>query len=186
MYKRHPPIPTTHPAMSCVIEKKIDLLSLLSPELLSRVGTFLPEESPLIGAMATVNAGCKAVFQDQSRVIADNRRYEQLRAWVVDQMVNDEGYHYEVLDKIVNIEDDMYDDGSYIGVFVHDIKATSILYLFRGDGNSVVLSPSGAFKAWDNMEIYNEDDWETLYPWLDLVDLINFDVDLVDLFTLDD
>lgn len=167
--------------MSCVIEK-IDLLSLLSPELLSRVGTFLPEESPLIGAMANVSVSCNAVFQDRSTVIADDRRYEQLRDWVVDQMVNDEGYHYEVLDKI---ENDIYDDGSYLGVFVHDIKATSILYLFRGDGNSVVLSPSGAFKAWDNMEIYNEDDWETLYPWLDLVDLINLDDDLVDLFTLD-
>ena len=134
------------------------------PDLLARVGQFL--HSPLIGAMATVSVSCNAAFQDQATELAEERRFEQLRDWVVERMQEDEGYLYEEIEGV----------GSYFGVFVHDLKATATLYLFRGRGHSVVLSPSGAFAAWDNMEIRCEEDWEVLCPWLDLVDLIDLDV----------
>ena len=135
-------------------------------DLLSRVAKFLGK-SPLIGAMENVSVSCNMAFQDQSTEIADEKRFEQLRDQVIEAM-EDEGFLYEVNEEC--------DD--YFGFFVHDLMDAKVLYIFRGYGHSVVLSPTGAHSAVDNVHIYSMADWDILQPWLGLGDLMELDADI--------
>ena len=136
-------------------------------DLLSRVAKFLPEKSQLMGALANVNVSCNMVFQE----ISDEKRFEQLRDMIIKAM-EDEGYMYEVIEGCQ----------SYFGVFTlfgsEDPEDIQLLYIFRVYEHSVVLSPTGALSAWDNMHIYSKEDWEMVCPWLGLGDLMDLDADV--------
>jgi hypothetical protein len=79
----------------------------------------------------------------------------------------DSGFFYQS-------DDDDRDDASdtFFASFVHEFYTDVVLYMWRGEGHSVVLSPSGAWGA-DNMHIYSKEDWDMHAPWVELADLMD-------------
>ena len=135
-------------------------------DVLQHLAQFMPEKSPLFGVLASVSESCNEAFQDMATEIGDEKKFLELKNFVSEELV-DSGFYYQS-------DDDEQDDASdtFFATFIHEYYTDVVLYMWRGAGHSVVLSPSGA-RGVDNMHIHSQKDWEMHAPWVELVDLVD-------------
>jgi hypothetical protein len=134
-------------------------------DVLQHLGTFIPEKSPLFGVLASVSESCNEAFQEQATEIGDEKKFLELKNFVAEELVFS-GFFYQ------SDDDDQEDDETFFATFMHEYYNDVILYMWRGAGHSVVLSPSGAHGV-DNMHIHSKEDWVMHAPWVELVDLVD-------------